>query len=172
MLLACFSLAGGLHGANFEETISVDNTRLTKVGEGTFRWMFFKVYDGALYLDAEKPEAPPLSPVAKRLILQYNVKISGNDFRESGSAILRRNVDEATWTALQDRLDRINAAYRNVAKGDRYSLTWLPGKGTTLRLNGDPLVTIEGEDFAKAYFSIWLGDDPAKKSFRDDLLGD
>ena len=133
--------------------------------------MFIKVYDGVLYMDSCQSGADPLTDVAKCLELAYSVGLSAEDFQESGNAILKRNVDQTTWEGLQDRLAMLNAAYQSVEKGDRYALAYLPGQGTTLKLNGVPLVTIEGADFANAYFSIWLGEDAAKKSFRDDLLG-
>lgn len=43
---------------------------------------------------------------------------------------------------------------------DRYSLTYMPGVGTELALNDNPLGVIDGADFAAAYFRIWLGDHP------------
>ena len=74
-------------------------------------------------------------------------------------------------TALRERLELINRAYRDVREGDSYTLTYVPGKGTTLRLNGSPLVSIPGHVFATAYFRIWLGDDPMGVSMRDALPG-
>ena len=71
---------------------------------------------------------------------------------------------------IQKRLDRINAAYRTVNKGDRSSLSYTPGKGTTLSINQEPIVTIEGEDFARLYFRIWLGEQPISQPMRDALL--
>ena len=157
--------------AGFPETVRLGETRLAKVGQGTFRWFLIHVYDGSLYLDAERAEADPLGDVAKRLELSYRVGISAEDFIKSGMKILRDNLDPMEMTLLEERLVRFNAAYRPVQPGDRYALTYLPGDGTTLSLNGDPLVTIKGADFARAYFSIWLGGNPVKKSFREDLLG-
>ncbi len=54
--------------------------------------------------------------------------------------------------------------------GDRYSLTYLPGEGTELAKNGVPLALVPGEDFARAYFGIWLGEDPLDRDLRDQLL--
>ena len=167
-LLLPFSLEA--RDSGFPETISLSSVNLEKVGEGTFRWMFFKVYDGAFYTDSSNPQAGALDDVAKCLELRYNVGLTAEQFRESGNAIVRRNVDEATWRSLQDRLAKLNAAYRDVEKGDRYALVYVPGKGTSLLLNGDPLVTVEGADFARAYFSIWLGEEAVKASFRRALL--
>jgi chalcone isomerase-like protein len=58
-----------------------------------------------------------------------------------------------------------------VSPGDRYALTYVPDVGTELRLNEESLATIPGEDFAEAYFGIWLGDQPLDEGLRDKLLG-
>ncbi|MDD1633559.1 MAG: chalcone isomerase family protein, partial [Methylococcaceae bacterium] len=64
-----------------------------------------------------------------------------------------------------------NRLYRDVKEGDRYALDYAPGKGTTLSLNGSPLGTIEGADFAAAYYAIWLGAKPISDTMRDELTG-
>jgi len=40
-----------------------------------------------------------------------------------------------------------------------------------LALNGNLKGLIEGEDFAAAVFSIWLGSNPVNKSFKKQILG-
>jgi hypothetical protein len=57
-----------------------------------------------------------------------------------------------------------------VQPGNRYSLTYIPGKGTELALNGVPQGVIEGADFAAAVFSMWLGPKPISESLKKDLL--
>ena len=69
------------------------------------------------------------------------------------------------------RLEKLHAAYEDVAPGDRYALTYLPGTGTSLSKNGRVIATTPGADFAAAYFSIWLGERPIDDSLRDRLLG-
>lgn len=155
---------------SFDQSVTVRETTLQRVGTGSFSWMFFKVYDGAYYQDAQNLDQQPLDNVAKRLVLQYHRKLTAKQFRKSGNGFLEKNLDSQTLDSLSDRLRKLNDAYKDVQKGDRYALTYLPGKGTTLALNGESLVTIPGQDFAQAYFSIWLGDDPVKASFRDQLL--
>ena len=172
LLGVALSLPQGAVLAAFDDTVELNGKTLLKTGEGTLRWMFIKVYEGAFYIDADRPQADPFEDVAKQLVLEYRVKISADQFRESGTEYLRRNVDEKALESLQERLQRLNAAYVDVGKGDRYTLAYLPGKGTTLLLNDEPLVTVEGADFARAYFTIWLGEDPVKESFRDALLED
>jgi hypothetical protein len=47
----------------------------------------------------------------------------------------------------------------------------VPQRGTTLTLNGVDLGTIPGADFARAVFSIWLGERPIDRGFKRALLG-
>jgi hypothetical protein len=130
----------------------------------------FRGYVVALYLPDGADPASALGPVAKRLEFSYFWKIPGPEFGKAGEEILSRNVDLQTVTALRDRLDRINLAYKDVKPGDRYALTYLPGKGTELSFNGKPLVLVEGDDFAAAYFSIWLGKEPIDEDLKNELL--
>ena len=58
----------------------------------------------------------------------------------------------------------------DVKPGDAYTLTHVPGRGTALRLNGRLLVRLPGDDFAPAYFRIWLGEVPICPKVRDVLL--
>ena len=60
---------------------------------------------------------------------------------------------------------------QHVQPGDRYSLTYIPGVGTELALNGTPRGVIEGADFAAAIFSLWLGENPFDRQFKQALLG-
>lgn len=156
----------------FPPTINLQETELVKVGEGSYSWMWFKLYDGALYLEDEHRDADPLGDRIRRLELAYARDLKADAFRESGRRILEDSLSSAEWVEIKERLERLHAAFQPVKAGDRYALTYLPGEGTTLSLNGVPLVTIPGADFARAYFSIWLGENPAKAAFRDQLLGD
>lgn len=130
----------------------------------------FRGYVVALYLPDGADPASALGPVPKRLEFSYFWKIPGPEFGKAGEEILARNVDRQTVTALRERLDSINRAYKDVKPGDRYALTYRPGKGTELSFNGKPLVLVEGDDFAAAYFSIWLGKKPIDEDLKNELL--
>jgi hypothetical protein len=130
-----------------------------------------KVYDARLHLGAGEPAAKLFADIPVRLQLTYHRGFTAAEIIKGGDTLLARNVKAEALSTLRERLELINRAYRDVREGDSYTLTYVPGKGTTLRLNGAPLVTIPGHDFAAAYFRIWLGDDPISESMRDALLG-
>jgi len=177
-LSGAFAFAGAESGA--ERTVEGVSFPLLYEGEGfslrlhnaaLLRYkIVFRGYVVALYLpDGADPESA-LGPVPKRLEFSYFWKIPGPEFGQAGEEILTRNVDRQTVTALRERLDSINRAYKDVKPGDRYALTYRPGKGTELSFNGKPLVFVEGDDFAAAYFSIWLGKKPIDEDLKNELL--
>lgn len=129
-----------------------------------------KAYVAALYLPEGVRAEDVLSDVPKRLEISYLVSIKGPDFHKGAAPVMERNQSPAELSRLKGRIDRINAAYKDVTPGDRYSLTYLPGRGTELALNGTPLIVIEGADFASAYFGIWLGRKPIDDRLKRDLL--
>jgi hypothetical protein len=174
-LLFYFAVPSPLQAARavpFAPSLTEDGTRFEQVGAQTFKWKsVLKVYDIALHLGAGEPSRRIFADIPTRLQLNYHRGFTAAEIVKGGDTMLARNVDAANLAALRERLALINQNYRNVKPGDSYTLTYVPGTGTTLRLNGTRLVTIPGHDFAAAYFRIWLGEDPISPALRDDLLG-
>ena len=163
--------AAEIEGVTFAEQVEADGAtlHLHNVGLLWYR-IFFKGYVAALYLPSGVPAAKVLTDVPKRLEIEYFWSIDGDQFGPAGEKVLRENVSADTVRSLRERLDRIDALYPSVRPGDRLSLTYVPGKGTTLARNDEPLGTIEGADFAAAYFAIWLGPEPIDADLRNALL--
>lgn len=164
------ALAGEIEGVVFTDTYRAANTELKLDCLGLLRYrVFFKAYVAGLYLPDGVAPGRALEDVPKRLELSYFWNIVGAEFGKSADGILRRNVDGAAIAAVRSRLDLLHSWYVDVQPGDRYALTYVPGTGTELALNDRPLGTIEGADFAAAYFSIWLGPRPIDESLKDQL---
>lgn len=164
--------AAELEGVRVPEVVEVEDTRLSLRGTALLRYMIFiKAYVGALYLPEDAASGNLFSPVAKRLTLSYFHKIKADDFAEATRKKIADNVSGEALDNLKPRIDKLAAMYQDVRPGDRYALTYLPGKGTELSLNGESLGWIGGDDFARAVFSIWLGEFPIDAGFRDRLLG-
>jgi hypothetical protein len=165
------SEAAEVNGINFDDQYAVGDKVLKIRGGGLLRVMVFaKVYVSALYLPEDCASKLALSDVPKRLEVEYMRSIAGNDFGRVTNKKISENVDPQTYERLRPRIEYHNSLYRDVKPGDRYSLTYIPGKGTELALNGEPQGVIEGADFAAAVFSMWLGPKPISESLKKDLL--
>lgn len=157
--------------ATFARTLEVSGEPLVLSGAGLFRWKYVvKVYAAAFYF-GEGATTDPEADVPRRLEIEYFVSIDGPGFGRAADELLKDNLRPAELAPLRERLDRLHAAYVDVKPGDRYALTYLPGRGLELALNGKPLALVEGEDFARAYFAIWTGRSPIDRGLRDALLG-
>lgn len=130
-----------------------------------------RLYSTALYVQDSSHLQRLEDEVPKRLVIRYFRDIPGSRIIENGNLQLRKNVTAEELSALQDRVDRINNCYGDVAKDDEYILQYIPGKGTELWFNGGLKDTVPGEDFGRMYFRIWLGKDPVSKGVRDRLMG-
>jgi hypothetical protein len=156
----------------FARAVEHEGTPLLLEGAGLFRWKrLLKVYAAAHYVGDGAGGAPLDADVPRRLELAYYVGIDGPDFGKAADELLRESFPPEVVARLRARLDRLHAAYVDVRPGDRYALTYLPGRGTELALNGRPIALVEGADFARAYFAIWLGEKPIDRRLRDALLG-
>ena len=158
--------------AQFPPEAEVHGQALPLRGTGRLVWMkLVTVYDAALYLPGDAAGADALKDAPKRLEIRYHVSIKGEKFGESAEAFLKKNVPAEVLAVIRQRIEQLNRLYQDVKEGDRYALDYAPEKGTTLSLNGSPLGTVEGADFAAAYFAIWLGSKPISDTMRDELTG-
>jgi hypothetical protein len=164
------ALAAEIEGIRFGDRVQAGTTVLALKGVGLARYLVFKVYVTALYLGDGIATDRVLADVPKRLELSYFRDIAASDFSTAADRVLPDNVPAATVAALRPKIDRLHAMYRDIKPGDRYALTYLPGMGTELALNGTPLGVVEGADFAAAYFAIWLGPKPISDSLKAQLL--
>lgn len=171
LVLAGRASAATIEGVGFADTFATDGVPMRINCVGLLRYMVvIKGYVAALYLGEGAPAERVLSDVPKRLELHYFYAIKGSDFGMAADKILAQNQDAETLQRLRPRIARMHALYEDVKPGNRYALTYIPGKGTELALDGISKGVIEGDDFAAAYFSIWLGAKPIDASLRDQLL--
>jgi len=161
-----------IDGVFFNDSYKTGDKILQLRGAAVLDYMLvIRAYAGGLYLNSEIPSNMALSDVHRVLELYYFHNISAEDFRESTIEMIKRNTSPDEFSSISERLEVFNRFYKPVKPGDRYRAEYIPGKGTTLYHNGSPLGTVKGNDFSRAFFSIWIGADPIDKKFRDRLLG-
>ncbi|MGM0451799.1 MAG: chalcone isomerase family protein [Thermodesulfobacteriota bacterium] len=175
MMLAFASAPGAaeIEVVRFADRVSVDGERLTLQGTALLRHMvFIRAYVGAFYLkNGITAENALAGNVKRQLVLHYFHGISAEDFAEATRVMIEKNVTTEKFEALKPKIKSFNRLYRDVEPGDAYTATYVPGTGTELALNGKRLGVISGAEFSTAFFSIWLGENPIDKNFRDRLLG-
>ena len=172
VVLAIDVEAKEIEGVRFADEIRAGaaTLRLNDVGLLRYRYVI-KAYVAALYLGDGARADNVLADAPKRLEIEYFYAIQAPGFANATIEGIAANVSPETLAKLRPRIDRLNTFYRDVKPGDRYALTYVPGTGTELALNGATLGTVEGADFAAAVFAIWLGPNALDQSLKAQLLG-
>lgn len=162
-----------VNDVEFSKTIEENGIELPLRGAGLLTYLiFYEAYAGAFYLPETVSSQNALGEVPRCLVLEYFHGIKAEAFAKATTRKIKDNLDDEAFIAVEDRVAQFNSLYRDVQPGDRYALAYIPGQGTTLKLNDKPLGRIEGDDFARAVFSIWLGDRPIDNGFKRKLLGE
>jgi hypothetical protein len=84
---------------------------------------------------------------------------------------LADNLTVAEMKALKSRLDKFNTLFRTMHEGEVIQISYLPGTGTEVRINGEWRGNVEGDDFFHSLLTIWLGAHPVSNSLKQDMLG-
>ncbi|MBI5896936.1 MAG: chalcone isomerase family protein [Desulfobacterales bacterium] len=161
-----------IENVQFDKSYEGPGVQLALQGTGVFRYMgFIKAYVGALYYEEGLGPEAVLGDRPKRLEVEYFYALKGSDFGKVTERFMARNVDAEALRRIRPQVAYHNSLYRDARPGDRYALTYIPGRGTELSLNGDALGVIAGAEFAAALFAMWLGDEPMNADFKQQLLG-
>ncbi len=179
IMFLCMAVSMAVHEAKadrddvaFPETVVIQNQEMVLKGTSLFKVGYvIKVYVAALYQPENKGPDDVLKDQSRRLELYYFRDIDKKDFIKAGDDVMAKLNSPEEIEAIRDGIDQINRLYQSVKKGDRYALTYIPGTGTILQFNGSDVGVIPGSEFARVYFSIWLGEKSPHKEFRDRLVG-
>ncbi|MGE5669621.1 MAG: chalcone isomerase family protein [Betaproteobacteria bacterium] len=161
-------------GVNFPDQVQVDGSSLTLNGLGLRQATAFKVnvYVAALYV--AKPSSDPNallgSNATTELILQFVRNVGAEDLRKGWSEGFEKNAKDQL-PALKERIAELNGWMTDVKSGERLTFIGKPGAGVQVEVKGVVKGTIRGDDFARAFLSIWLGANPPNPEIKVGLLG-
>jgi hypothetical protein len=161
-------------GVNFPDQAQVEGSKLMLNGLGLRQATAFKVnvYVAALYVEKTSTDAKSLlgSNAPSELILEFVRNVGADDLRKGWSEGFEKNSKDQL-AALKDRIAMLNGWMPDVKTGERLTFIHKPGTGLQVDVNGAVKGTIKGDDFARAFLSIWLGADPPNPEIKAGMLG-
>ena len=158
-------------GVKVPDSIAVDGKTLVLNGAGlrTKSFLKVKVYVGALYLPQRSTDAAAVvaldAPKVIRMTLLRDVDRASmvGSFKDG---IESNSPNQAA--ALAPKIKVVEAGFPPEFKeGQVLTVTYVPGQGTTVGVEGTQGIAIEGKDFADALFRIWLGPKPTDGGLED-----
>jgi len=174
LLVAAPALAGSLAGVTMPDTVEVAGQTLKLNGMGLREATFLKidVYVAGLYLVQPTHDAAAIlaDDGPKRLVMHFVRGVGAKKLVHAWHEGFEKvsGKDEAEIRAGEKQLC---AFMEDVSEGDEIVLTEIPGKGVEVSVKGKVKGVIPGRAFARALWSIWLGDEPPNEDLKEGLLG-
>lgn len=161
-------------GVSFPDQAQVDGDALSLNGLGLRQATMLKVnvYVGALYVAKTSKDANAIlgANAPYELILQFVRNVDGGDVAKGWEEGFEKNA-KAQLPALQERIATLSGYMGDVKSGQKLTFSFKPGVGVRVDVNGAVKGTIKGDDFGKAFLSIWLGAEPPNPEIKVGLLG-
>ena len=163
-----------VYGVQVPEEITAAGRTLRLNGAGLRKKFVFKVYVASLYLErAPDPDARSViaSDQVKRVEMAMLRDLDRGSIVEAVRQGFQRNSPNE-MPQLTTRLIRFVSEIPDLKDGQRLSITYVPGQGTSVVVDeGAAKTSVEGKDFADGLFRVWLGDDPVDGDLKERLLG-
>lgn len=174
VLLAADSLhAIELKGVQIPEQVSIAGRECRLNGAGVLKWLVFSIYVAGAWLEEPTTDAQQAldSDRIKRIEATYLVNAPGKDLMNGLRDELAKQP-EAVRRAQRANHERFLGFFaEGIGTGGSMRITYIPGKGTEVAVNGNVKGVIEGGDFMRSVFAIWLGPDPTTEQIKRALLG-
>ncbi len=173
ILASAFELRGGtLSGVTLPDTAQIAGKTLVLNGMGLRKKFVVKVYVAGLYLEQKSsdPGAILKPDLPKRIVMHFVRGISKEQIADGFKESFENNTPDATKT-MKAEVDQFLAALEPVNDGGEIVLTYMPGTGTSLTINGKEKWTAATPGFANVVFSVWLGPKPPNEDLKKGLLG-
>ena len=164
-------------GVKFDTSLDLAGQKLQLNGAGIRYKFVVKVYAAALYLatKANTTEAVLAAPGVKRIQIVALRDIDGKDLGKLFTKGIEQNTTREEFMKSINGVLKIAEMFANkkeLAKGESFSVDYVPGIGSVVMLNGKPQGDpIKEPEFFGALMHIWLGKSPADDQLKDALLG-
>lgn len=176
LLATPLATAAEIEGVRLEAATRLGDTSLQLNGAGVRSRFIIKAYVIGLYLGAHADtlDGAMAAPGPKRIEIVPLMGFSAEQFTEPLVKGMKKNLPPAEFEAMQPRIrafvDDLTAV-KEVRKGSRIALEWLPGRGSRATMDGQEISRIvEGEDFYRALLAIWVGGKPTQDDLKLQLL--
>lgn len=162
-----------INGITFPDTYSAGKDNLVLNGGGTRVKYWMDMYVGGLYLTSKSKDAAGIVSANTSMAIKINIVsglISSSKMIEAVEEGFKKSTGGNT-TPFKEKIEKFkNAFSEEIKKGDMFDIVYA-GEKISVYKNKVLKTEIEGVDFKKAVFGIWLGNDPADRDLKSGMLG-
>ena len=160
-------------GVKLADRVDVNGTTLVLNGAGVRQKLFVKVYVGSLYLPAKQSseEAILAGDTPRRMVMHFVYDVGAKSMVEAWESGLADNTPNAS-AEVRNNFKTLESWMEDIPKGNEIVMTYVPGAGTTVDVNGKTKGPLAGKATADALLSTWIGPKPGPGgTFKKSVLG-
>jgi hypothetical protein len=165
--------AASLAGITLPDKVDVAGQSLVLNGLALRTKFFIKVYVGGLYLTHKEHDAGKVlaEDAARRQVLSFLYSVKAGQMCDAWKDGLAANTPRAT-AEVKKNFDTLCGYMEDIPKGQTLVLTYIPGQGTAVEVNGKAKGTLPGKATADAILATWIGPKPDPGAdFKKGVLG-
>ncbi|MBW2962524.1 chalcone isomerase family protein [Mesonia aestuariivivens] len=147
---------------------------LTLNGAGVREKLWIDLYAGALYLSSASSDANKILNSEEAMAVKLHIVSNLISSKKMIDAVEEgfENSTNGNTAPLKSKIEKFITFFKEeINKGDVFDITYQPEKGVVSYKNGKEKGTIEGMEFKKALFGIWLSNKPADDDLKEAMLG-
>lgn len=170
------ALAAEVAGVKVDDEVTVAGQKLVLNGAGIRTRLLFRVYVAALYLPQKRADTKGVLALsgAKRVGVFLLREVSSDDLSQALISGIRKNSTPEETRRFGPQLLAMGDIFGKIpklAKGQTFSVDWIPNTGTVVVVDGKPVADpITDEAFYNAILKVWLGDEPTDAALKAGML--
>lgn len=178
-LVAVFSIAFAeaqtqVGDATLPNTITIGGSDLVLNGAGMREKVVFDLYAGGLYLQSKSTDASTIINADETMAIKLDIVsglISSKKMIKAVNDGFKKSMNGDT-SSMTDKIEAFKGFFSDkIVKTNVFDIAYIKGKGSVVYKNGEEVGVIEGLEFKKALFGIWLGNKPADDDLKEAMLG-
>ncbi len=154
--------------------LELDKQDLVLNGAGIREKYFMDMYVCGLYLMNKSKEEKIIKEADEKMAIRL-VIVSGLVTNTKMQEAVRVGFEKSTHnntSFIKNQIEQMITAFSEpIKKGDVYEIFYTPGTGSMIYKNGIQKEVIKGLYFKQSLFGIWLGDNPAHRTLKAEMLG-
>jgi hypothetical protein len=165
--------AASLAGVTLPDKAEVKGQSLVLNGIALRKKFFIKVYVAGLYLPQKEKSAAKVlgADTPRRQVMHFLYGVSKDQMCEAWNDGLEANTPKAP-AEVKKEFATLCGWMEAIDEGKELVLTFVPGEGTQVEVNGKVKGTLPGKATADAILSTWIGPKPDPgEDFKKALLG-
>lgn len=165
--------AATVAGVSLPDTADVAGQKLVLNGAALRKKFVVKVYVGGLYLASKQsnPAAILGADTARRQVMHFLYDVDKEKMVEAWTDGLADNTPNAS-AEVKNAFKTLSSWMEDMKEGQQIVLTYVPGTGTTVEVNGKNKGTLPGKATADAILNTWIGSKPGPGGdFKKGVLG-